>query len=156
MCPPSVTHMTDVSAICQTAKIFTRYSTVSFTCPSLFSINNKNGQIKPNAPCNAGTKANPSCCTMGTESLPGKGELKRPRRRVNHPPHPALLLKKEHSCASTTPLSFHGKLNGEIYLYFYSFSIIVVYVFLLLYYVFLLLCLCILIVIYSYCYITQS
>jgi hypothetical protein len=111
------THKTDVPAICQTAKIFTRYSTVSFTCPFLFSINNKNGQIKPNATCNTSPEAHPGSCTTGTGSLLGQGEVKRPRRHVNHPPHPELVLKKEHSCASNPPMRFHDKLNGEIYLY---------------------------------------
>ena len=40
------TYKTDVAVICQSSKIFRCYSTVSFTCPFLFSINNKNWQIK--------------------------------------------------------------------------------------------------------------
>ena len=44
------TYKTDVPAIWQASKIFTRYSTVSFICPFLFSLNNKNGQTESKAP----------------------------------------------------------------------------------------------------------
>jgi len=35
-------------------------------------------------------------------------------RDVNHPPHLALMLKKEYFCISTTPLRLHALLQDEI------------------------------------------
>jgi len=44
------------------------------------------------APVQTGPGAHPASYTMGTGSFPG---VKRPRRGVDHPPHPAPRLKKE-------------------------------------------------------------
>jgi len=49
--------------------------------------------------------ANPAFYTMGNGSFPG---VKRPGRGVNHPPHLAAMLKKEHSCTSAPPLGLRG------------------------------------------------
>jgi hypothetical protein len=44
------------------------------------------------APVKTSPGAQPATYTMGTGSFPG---VKRPRRGVDHPPNPALRLKKE-------------------------------------------------------------
>jgi hypothetical protein len=49
--------------------------------------------------------AHPSSYTMGTGSLPG---VKRPRRGVDYPNHPAPNLKKEWNYTSTPPLGLRG------------------------------------------------
>jgi hypothetical protein len=47
----------------------------------------------------------PASYTMDTGSFSG---VKRPGRGVDHPPHLAPRLNKEHSYTSTLPLGFHG------------------------------------------------
>jgi hypothetical protein len=109
---------------------------------------------------------------MGTRTLPGMGEVRGPRCRVNHPPHLALVLKKEHSCASTPVCVFIASQMVKficiftffiLQLFTYSYCYIMYSYSYVIYsyccvYVFLLLCLYIHIVvfIYSYCYIMYS
>jgi hypothetical protein len=67
-------------------------------------------------PVQTGPGSHPASYTLGTGSIPG---VKRQRRDVDHPPHLALMLKKEYSYTSIPPLGLRGLLQGELYLYLY-------------------------------------
>jgi hypothetical protein len=60
-------------------------------------------------------RARPASCTMGTGLFPG---LRRPERRVSHPPPSSAEVKERVELYIYSYLGLHGKLYGEIYLHF--------------------------------------
>ena len=64
-----------------------------------------------------GTGSNPASYTMGTGSFLG---VKRPERRVDHPPHLEPGLKKDYSYTSTPPLGLRDLFYGGLHLYLYD------------------------------------
>ena len=64
------------------------------------------------APLQTGPEAYLAFYTMGTGFFPG---VKQPGRGVDHPPHLAPRLKKEHSYTSTPCLGIRGLFQGELY-----------------------------------------